>query len=294
MPSPEHAGIGAHTLAGNRYGSLNQDHIEVWRGSQAGAAHAPCSAGAAAQPHDSVPELLIGAVLDGHGLLGEAAAARGGAAIVQELRRLLAAWGRRKSSSGGGASVGTQEGGIAAAAAAEPAPKQGGADAGSSSDSDCGGSGSGSGAEGGGRKPGGAAAAAAEPPLPTRPLASISPLELEAIVDAAFSQAHASALALYDDPPRVACYPDARTGAASVYCLQSRDGLPVYSAPAGSRQAAVCRPLECGATCTVALLQGRRLVVGNVGDSSAVLGRCGCGGRRGAAAGRAEASLAGL
>jgi hypothetical protein len=338
MPSPERADIGAYTLPGNRYGSLNQDHVvggvaegragggggavdacapgaaatpgvrrpghaacsgpvtpyrlararmraasqEVWRAAGAdgdaprpggdanrdGAANGN-GAVAAAAAHGGLPELLIGAVLDGHGILGEAAARRGGAAVVRELRRLVAEWGERCSGEGCNGDHSHKE----------PALRVG-----SSCGSGSGGSGGGSGSSADeartasssprGAPPPAAAPAAGSPPPPRRPLAAIPPPDVEALVEAAFARAHASALALYDDPPRVACYPDARTGAASVYCLQSRDGPPVYAAPPGARGPAPTRPLECGATCTVALLQGRRLVVGNVGDSSAVLGRC--------------------
>ena len=36
------------------------------------------------------------------------------------------------------------------------------------------------------------------------------------------------------------------------------------------------RLIEFGATCTLALLHGSLLAVGNAGDSAAILGRCSC------------------
>ncbi|KAI8462570.1 MAG: phosphatase 2C-like domain-containing protein [Monoraphidium minutum] len=240
VPIPEGLDIGSFTAAGNRYGTLNQDYVqtEVWWDGGAGAGGVP--------GRDAV---LIGAVLDGHGLLGESAARLGGAAVVREVRRLVAdAMGAGAAGSGAAGagpelhSAGTDPPvaapeGPAAAAAAAPA-----------------------------------AATPAAPPPPLRPLASMPEPELRSLFDAAFAKAHATALAIYDSPPSTACYPHARTGAPEVYCLQTRGGLHLYGAPPGSRGGAPLRPLEFGATCTVALLQGRRLVVGNVGDSSAVLG----------------------
>jgi hypothetical protein len=38
---------------------------------------------------------------------------------------------------------------------------------------------------------------------------------------------------------------------------------------------AIDRPLECGTTCTLAVLQGDQLLLAHVGDSSAALVRCG-------------------
>ncbi|GBF97075.1 phosphatase 2C-like [Raphidocelis subcapitata] len=254
-PGPD---IGAFTSAGNRYGSLNQDYVEVWR---------PEAAGAAAPGGGAAAPLLIGAVLDGHGILGESAARTGGAAVVRELRRLVGLCG----GGGGKGAGGKWEGANGAADAVGGGAHAGAAGGDGGAGRETGSSGAataGPRSSGGGDSPAGGAAA------PRPPLVGLPESELAALVDAAFRAAHASALALYDDPPRTCSYPDARTGAAAVYCLkpEAQGGLHVYTAPAGARTAAGFRPLECGATCTVALLQGRRLVVGNVGDSSAVLG----------------------
>jgi serine/threonine protein phosphatase PrpC len=43
----------------------------------------------------------------------------------------------------------------------------------------------------------------------------------------------------------------------------------MYRAPSGAE-----RLVEFGTTCTAAVLQQGRLVIGNAGDSCAVLGRC--------------------
>jgi hypothetical protein len=222
---------------------------EVWRPGPP-PADAPHPAAAQAPP----PPLLIGAVLDGHGLLGESAASAGGLSVVKELRRLITA--------ATACATPTPAPTPAAPANGQPGPPSGPTAA--------------AGRDGAlERTPLHGLAHAAAAAAATRTLEAIPEAELCALVDAAFQTAHASALEIYEDPPRTASYPDSRTGAPAVYCLQSKDGLHMYGAPQGSRSAGPAwRPLECGATCTVALLQGGRLVVGNVGDSSAVLGRC--------------------
>lgn len=256
--------------------------------------------------------LVIGAVLDGHGLLGESAARAGGTAIVRELRRLIG-HGDDATSDANGTGLANQS--VSSNGAADGLRTNGngcrigssdrtrGCSAGSSGKSSegesgnaagnnrvggahgCGSSSNGCGVACSANGTSGVTPAAASGDAPSsggsrsnpaaapQLLTSIPEAALKELVDAAFQSAHASALQVYDDPPRTCCYPDAHTGAAAVYCLHSEDGLHMYKAPAGSRASSMVRPLECGATCTVALLQGRRLVVGNVGDSSAVLGR---------------------
>lgn len=54
------------------------------------------------------------------------------------------------------------------------------------------------------------------------------------------------------------------------YTLTVVDRQPLYH----SRRLGGERLLEFGTTCTAVLLQGRDVAVANVGDSSAVLGRC--------------------
>lgn len=229
---------------------MNQDYVEVWGSSRRDSS----SDDAWRSPGPGQQPLVIGAVLDGHGLLGETAARASGAAVVRELRQLLGLWDGLAGGSGGGADAGTAA--AASDAAAASAGNKGTADgasrAGCGSEADC--------------------AAAAPGGTPSVSLEAMPAADVQGLVERAFQSAHDSALAIYDDPPRTCCYPDARTGADAVYCLHSRDGLQVYAPPAGSRSGATSRLLECGATCTVAVMQGRRLVVGNVGDSSAVLG----------------------
>jgi hypothetical protein len=53
------------------------------------------------------------------------------------------------------------------------------------------------------------------------------------------------------------------------YSLTYTEGLPMYRAPSGAE-----RLVEFGTTCTAVVLQQGRLLVGNAGDSGAVLGRC--------------------
>ena len=52
------------------------------------------------------------------------------------------------------------------------------------------------------------------------------------------------------------------------YSLTYTEGLPMYRAPSGAE-----RLVEFGTTCTAAVLQKGRLLIGNAGDSGAVLGR---------------------
>jgi hypothetical protein len=271
---------------------------EVWR-PNAGAGDTSGPGGDAAAGGRQ-PPLLIGAVLDGHGLLGESAAKTGGRAVVLELRRLVglcsgvggpsAGGGGRDGGIGGGdrsSSGGGSSSTIAATAAttATNGSLASGASSGSLAARSLASSSAGSAdapltappAAGEPQTAAAAVAAAAAkpPPLPLRPLASIPESDMRSLVDAAFQAGHASALTIYDHPPRTACYPDSHSGASGLYCLHTPhdEGQPMYSAaPGGRANGASWRPLECGATCTVALLQGRRLVVGNVGDSSAVLG----------------------
>ena len=53
------------------------------------------------------------------------------------------------------------------------------------------------------------------------------------------------------------------------YSLTYMEGLPMYKPASGASE----RLLELGTTATMALLQGGRLALANVGDSGAVLGR---------------------
>lgn len=54
------------------------------------------------------------------------------------------------------------------------------------------------------------------------------------------------------------------------YSLTYTEGLGMYRSDSSGAE----RLLEFGTTCTVAVLEQGRLLIGNAGDSSAVLGRC--------------------
>ena len=64
--------------------------------------------------------------------------------------------------------------------------------------------------------------------------------------------------------------PSTRHSAEDKYTLTLVDRQPIYH----SRRLGGERLLEFGTTCTAVLVQGRDVAVANVGDSSAVLGRC--------------------
>lgn len=55
----------------------------------------------------------------------------------------------------------------------------------------------------------------------------------------------------------------------ATYSLTYTEGLPMYRSDSSGAE----RLLEFGTTCTVAVLQQGRLLIGNTGDSGAVLGR---------------------
>ncbi|KAG2498060.1 hypothetical protein HYH03_003821 [Edaphochlamys debaryana] len=90
--------------------------------------------------------------------------------------------------------------------------------------------------------------------------------EAEKLMTAAFAKGHTAALALYDDPPRQIRYGGARKSMAT-YTLEQSNGMRVYRNGSGPE-----RLLEFGCTCTCAVVQGRSVVMANVGDSLAVVG----------------------
>ncbi|KAK9840651.1 hypothetical protein WJX81_007029 [Elliptochloris bilobata] len=172
---------GCATLPGDRYGILNQDVVAL----EALFSDEELRALGAQQ------QCLVAAVLDGHGMLGEAAASRCCAAALRSLRQSA---------------------------------------------------------------------------LRTSTLAQLGPKGLDALLQDAFLQGHAGALTVYRKPPLQYSYPSG-SRLLDRYTLRTGGERAMYaSARAGARL------LECGTTCTLALLQGRSLAVANAGDSSAVLG----------------------
>lgn len=88
------------------------------------------------------------------------------------------------------------------------------------------------------------------------------------LLGAAFAKGHAAALSLYDEPPKTVRYIGGRSRKAeSIYTLEMSGGVPVYRNGSGPE-----RMLEFGCTATVAVVQGNTILLGNVGDSAAVLG----------------------
>lgn len=71
---------------------------------------------------------------------------------------------------------------------------------------------------------------------------------------------------MLSNPPCRGCTP---------YSLQRASSLPVYRSEAAAGGGGQHdRLLECGTTCTLAILQGDAIAVAHVGDSAAVLVRC--------------------
>eukprot|EP00882_Tetradesmus_deserticola_P018075 GHRQ01019398.1.p1 GENE.GHRQ01019398.1~~GHRQ01019398.1.p1 ORF type:complete len:322 (+),score=115.03 GHRQ01019398.1:568-1533(+) len=96
------------------------------------------------------------------------------------------------------------------------------------------------------------------------------PDKLKGALASAFEQAHQASLAVYDDPPSCISYPYDSLNKAR-YTLYRPNGLPVYRPDASCSRVCGDRLLECGTTCTMAVVQGDRLCIANVGDSAAAL-----------------------
>lgn len=97
--------------------------------------------------------------------------------------------------------------------------------------------------------------------------------KLRGALSAAFDKAHQAGLAVYDDPPSRITYPCSTRG-CTPYSLQRASSLPVYRSEAAAGGGGQHdRLLECGTTCTLAILQGDAIAVAHVGDSAAVLVR---------------------
>lgn len=184
--------VGCYTLPGNRYGDLNQDYSVVQR-------FVSPHSGALAGTHG-----FVGAVLDGHGMLGERVAEKAGDALVHDLCN--------------------------------------------------------------------------NPKL--RTFSELSEDVVKALLKDSFRKSHDAALQVYDDPPETVFYPGSypRNNSltaqaameAATYRLQPAEaGTHMYRG--GGRYPAQ-RMLECGTTCTLAVVQGGRVAVANVGDSPAIIG----------------------
>lgn len=93
--------------------------------------------------------------------------------------------------------------------------------------------------------------------------------KLTTYLKGAFSRAHEASLSVYDDPPNSITYPCGNMNKMT-FTLYRPNGLPCYRA-SDSIGGGCDRMLECGTTCTLALVQGDQLCLANVGDSSACL-----------------------
>eukprot|EP01025_Chloroclados_australasicus_P032005 TRINITY_DN323_c0_g1_i1.p2 TRINITY_DN323_c0_g1~~TRINITY_DN323_c0_g1_i1.p2 ORF type:complete len:348 (-),score=27.52 TRINITY_DN323_c0_g1_i1:553-1596(-) len=91
------------------------------------------------------------------------------------------------------------------------------------------------------------------------------------LLQQAFKWAHLAALSVYEHPPKEVKY-SANTGKSSrTFFLSRYKNCQTYSTPLrlGERQEVL---LECGTTCSLVVLEGDRLWIANVGDSTIVLG----------------------
>lgn len=96
------------------------------------------------------------------------------------------------------------------------------------------------------------------------------PDKLHGALAAAFEKAHQTSLAVYDDPPSSITYPCSNS-TNTRFTLYRPSGIPCYRPDASRIGPAGDRLLECGTTCTLAVVQGDQLCVANVGDSAAAL-----------------------
>lgn len=99
-----------------------------------------------------------------------------------------------------------------------------------------------------------------------RALSSVLAGDWDGVMQEAFLKGHQAALAIYENPPKTVMYP--KGGQQVSYTLQLANGASCYRSVTGTCE----RMLECGCTCTVAVIQGDCVCIANVGDSTAVLG----------------------
>eukprot|EP01023_Acetabularia_acetabulum_P007228 TRINITY_DN13075_c0_g1_i7.p1 TRINITY_DN13075_c0_g1~~TRINITY_DN13075_c0_g1_i7.p1 ORF type:complete len:246 (-),score=38.15 TRINITY_DN13075_c0_g1_i7:187-924(-) len=89
-------------------------------------------------------------------------------------------------------------------------------------------------------------------------------------MEQSFKWAHLAGMAVYEHPPQETEYMSSH-GQRQKYKLQKVKNQQVYSSR--QRSGAMSEVLlECGATCSMAVIEGDRLWVANVGDSTVVLG----------------------
>ncbi|GAX81526.1 hypothetical protein CEUSTIGMA_g8954.t1 [Chlamydomonas eustigma] len=135
--------------------------------------------------------------------------------------------------------------------------------------------------------------------LRNKTLCKMNSDELALEMRVAFQKGHLAACSVYDNPPKTVIFPykSSRGTTMIPYCLVDVSGIAVYRCPqppcrskggGGSSPVEVSpataeaafdqrgpeKMLECGCTATVAVVQGRRLLLADVGDSAAVLGSC--------------------
>uniref|UniRef100_A0A7S1X3X9 PPM-type phosphatase domain-containing protein n=1 Tax=Tetraselmis chuii TaxID=63592 RepID=A0A7S1X3X9_9CHLO len=86
------------------------------------------------------------------------------------------------------------------------------------------------------------------------------------LMEKAFKRAHGASLQVYDSPPATYAYPKGAKQCKTFNLVKS-EGEYCYTY--GKHEE---RLLECGTTCTAAIIQGCHVLLAHVGDSSAVLG----------------------
>eukprot|EP00873_Tetraselmis_striata_P035191 jgi/Tetstr1/455455/TSEL_042284.t1 len=87
-----------------------------------------------------------------------------------------------------------------------------------------------------------------------------------ALMGKAFERAHTASLQVYESPPKTYDYPKGAKQCKS-YTLVKVEGEYCYTH--GRHEE---RLVECGTTCTAAVIQGAHVLLAHVGDSTAVLG----------------------
>ena len=117
-------------------------------------------------------------------------------------------------------------------------------------------------------------------PLRNKKLIKLPDPELKAEMSTAFRRGHMAACSHYQSPPKSIQFPRCHKGhLMSTFQLteipngRNGDKMNVYRCQDKGAQTGD-KFLESGSTATVAVVQGRRLCLGCVGDSSAVLGSC--------------------
>eukprot|EP01026_Neomeris_dumetosa_P028061 TRINITY_DN2275_c0_g1_i1.p2 TRINITY_DN2275_c0_g1~~TRINITY_DN2275_c0_g1_i1.p2 ORF type:complete len:348 (-),score=34.41 TRINITY_DN2275_c0_g1_i1:5231-6274(-) len=107
--------------------------------------------------------------------------------------------------------------------------------------------------------------------LKNRPINEWKQREIQQFMEQSFKWAHLAALATYENPPMETTYPSSSGRSRPNLKLGRRKNQHVYKFQSknGEEQELL---LECGTTCSVAIIEGNTLWVANVGDSTIVLG----------------------